>query len=393
MKKLAIITSHPVQYNAPLFKMLHKRNRISIKVFYTWSQSASGKKYDPGFGQDVQWDIPLLNVYDYCFVNNVAAEPGSHHFKGINNPTLIKEIEGWNADAVMVYGWSFKSHLKAMRYFKGRVPVLFRGDSTLLDEQSFLKKIARRAILGFVYRHADIALYAGKANKAYFKTHGFKESQLIFMPHAVENSRFACTKNIAEQARDFRERLSICQEATVLLFAGKLEPKKLPLMLAEVFEMLNNENCYLLFAGSGVQENDLKQKFGSNERIKFLGFQNQQNMPLVYAACDVFILPSKGPGETWGLSINEAMAAGKAIIASTACGAVYDLIQNNVNGFVVEKGNAASLLQAVKLCAGNKNLADEMGRKSLEIISAFSFEEDCKAVEQAVLQEHKPNRP
>ena len=140
MIKLAIITTHPVQYNAPLFRLLTERNNIKIKVFYTWSQTASGVKFDPGFGKTIEWDIPLLDGYEYNFVENISAKPGSHHYKGINNPTLIKEIKEWNADSLLVYGWNFKSHLKALCFFKNKIPVLFRGDSTLLDEKPGLKK-------------------------------------------------------------------------------------------------------------------------------------------------------------------------------------------------------------------------------------------------------------
>src|SRR5438105_951467 len=134
MKKLAIVTTHPIQYNAPLFAMLSSRRKIAIKVFYTWSQAAEEKLYDPGFGIDRSWDIPLLTGYDYCFVKNVSSKPGSHHFWGIQNPTLIGDIKEYDPDAILVYGWSFYSHLKVMRYFKGRKKILFRGDSTLIDD-------------------------------------------------------------------------------------------------------------------------------------------------------------------------------------------------------------------------------------------------------------------
>src|SRR5687767_11380417 len=95
IRKLAIITTHPIQYYAPLFKLLNQRGRIAIKVFYTWSQSAKGPNFDPGFGKKIEWDIPLLNGYDYTFVKNTSSKPGTHHFKGIINPTLNAEVEQW----------------------------------------------------------------------------------------------------------------------------------------------------------------------------------------------------------------------------------------------------------------------------------------------------------
>ena len=169
MKRLAIVTTHPIQYNAPLFELLSQRKKITIKVFYTWGETVIEKKYDPGFGKVIEWDIPLLDGYDYEFAENIANDKGSHHFKGIDNPHIIEAIEQFKPDAVLVYGWSFKSHLKIMRHFKNKVPVLFRGDSTLLDERGLLSSLKRNLFLRWVYRHVDVALYVGKNNFDYFR--------------------------------------------------------------------------------------------------------------------------------------------------------------------------------------------------------------------------------
>ena len=80
MKKIAIVTTHPIQYYAPLFKLLSMEKEFEVKVFYTWSQSQS-EKYDPGFGKTIEWDIPLLDGYDFEFIENVSKDPGTNHFK------------------------------------------------------------------------------------------------------------------------------------------------------------------------------------------------------------------------------------------------------------------------------------------------------------------------
>ena len=67
-KKIAIISTHPIQYYAPLFNLLAKK--IEIKVFYTWGEE-SIKKFDPGFGKKVEWDIPLLEGYNFQFLKNL----------------------------------------------------------------------------------------------------------------------------------------------------------------------------------------------------------------------------------------------------------------------------------------------------------------------------------
>ena len=143
MPKLAVISSHPIQYNAPLFQKLAKVTGLDLKVFYTWGKEGANSKYDPDFNQEISWDLPLLEGYDFCFCENVAKEPGSHHFNGIKTPKLISQIEEWQPDIIWVWGWAFQSHLEVLRHFKGKTKVWFRGDSTLLDEPSgfSLKKL------------------------------------------------------------------------------------------------------------------------------------------------------------------------------------------------------------------------------------------------------------
>jgi glycosyltransferase involved in cell wall biosynthesis len=381
MKRLAIITTHPIQYNAPFFKCLTERGVIQIKVFYTWSQLQVEEKYDPGFQQNIKWDLPLLDGYDSCFVNNTSSSAGSHHFRGINNPTLIKEIEIWNPDAVFVYGWNFKSHLKVIRHFKNKKPVLFRGDSTLLDEQIGVKKILRRLFLKFIFSFIDIALYTGEANKAYFEAHGIKENAMFFMPHAIDNNRFFVSKKTEDDALSFREGIGIPANALVFLFAGKLESKKQPDVLVDAFLAINNPQTYLIIAGSGELEELIKAKTKNKSNIKLIGFQNQLFMPILYASCNVFVLPSRGPNETWGLSINEAMAAGKAIIVSDACGASYDLVKNKKNGLIFNKNKVNSLKESLQYFMDDIALANKMGRESLERIKNYTYEHDCIALE------------
>lgn len=389
MNKLAIISTHPIQYNAPFFKLLTERNNIKIKVFYTWSQSENNKKYDPGFDRIIAWDIPLLDGYDYLFIENISKNPGSHHYNGINNPTLFQEIESWGATAILVYGWNFKSHLKTLKYFKNKIPVLFRGDSTLLDEKNVIKKILRRLFLRYIYSYVDIALYTGKANNAYFKAHGFYNDNLVWMPHAVENKRFQSSQNIKQEAQLIKKLLLIPNDALVFLFAGKLEHKKQPELLLDVFCQLAENSTILLIVGNGIMQKELKEKYFNHPQVRFLDFVNQRQMPSIYACGDVFILPSKGPGETWGLSINEAMAAGKAVITSNACGAFFDLIIQERNGFVFKKNNPETLKSCMEYFIKNKFASEEMGQQSLKIVQEFSFENGCIAIEKVFLNKIK----
>ncbi|MGI4751809.1 MAG: glycosyltransferase family 4 protein [Janthinobacterium lividum] len=381
--KLAIISTHLIQYYAPVFKLLNQQKNLDIKVFYTLGEGGKNQ-FDPGFNQKISWDIPLLDGYDFQFQKNSAKKPGSDHFWGIINPNLIHEIEAWKADAILVYGWAYQAHLKAIRYFKNKIPVFFRGDSTLLNKKKGVKNSIKNLFLTWVYRHIDHAFYVGKNNMAYFEKFGLKYNQLTFSPHAIDNERFA--KDYTTEALTLRKKINVKPEEILILFAGKLEPVKNPDLLLNAFEKLNQPNTHLLFVGNGPLEKQLKAKkelLKTASQIHFINFQNQSAMPGIYQSCDLFCLPSKS--ETWGLAVNEAMACGKAILVSDQVGCAADLVLEEKNGAVFQSENEVSLVQQLQKLCQHKTLLAQFGASSLNIIQPWNFLVSVKAMQQQML--------
>ncbi len=384
MNRLAIISTHPIQYNAPLFRLLAQDRRLVVNVFYTLGKQAS-EFIDLGFKKNIAWDIPLLDGYDYQFLPNTSKNPSTGSFRGIVNPTLIQEIEDFRATHLLVYGWAFQSHLHALRYFKGKIKVLFRGDSTLLDEKPGIKTILRRLWLRWVYRHVDVALYVGANNKAYYQKHGLAEHKLVFAPHAIDIARFSQDIH-SQKALELKQQLNISPDKKVFVFAGKFEWKKNPLLLLDAFLKLNAEDTELVMIGNGVLERELKVLAHGCERIKFLPFQNQSVMPAVYRVGDILVLPSKGPGETWGLCMNEAMACGLGIVASDKVGGAIDLIVNKRNGLIFNSGKLSQLTEALTVLAQMpKEQLKDIGRQSQIIVSDWSYQNTASAITNCVL--------
>jgi glycosyltransferase involved in cell wall biosynthesis len=153
--------------------------------------------------------------------------------------------------------------------------------------------------------------------------------------------------------------------------------------LVSAFQQLKNSNVHLLIAGNGPEEINLKTAFGNESTIHFLAFQNQSVMPVLYAMSNVFVLPSLT--ETWGLAINEAMAAGRAVLASDGCGCAIDLVEDNVNGYVFKLKEPTDLLQKLELITHDFHKLEKMGLASANIISNWSFVEVAQAIEESVL--------
>jgi glycosyltransferase involved in cell wall biosynthesis len=394
-KKLAIITSHPIQYNAPVFKLLTERGLIECRVFYSWGKSAIENKYDPGFGKIVKWDIPLLDGYAYEFLENVSRHQGSDHFRGIINPDIVERINAYDPDAILVFGWAFQSHLKVLRHFGKKKTIIFRGDSTLLDKTTFLRREARLLFLKWVYTHIDYALYVGSNNYRYFKKMGVKQDRLLYAPHAIDNNRFSGSGDEYEQrAIDLRKEMGIDPHEIVFLYAGKLEDKKDVRLLLQTFMQFELYNrAQLVIVGNGGIEKDLKVLYKRIPGIHFKDFQNQSMMPVIYRLADVYVLPSKGPGDTWGLAVNEAMACGRAVLVSDKCGCAVDLVEEGYNGFTFVSGNMDDLRAKLNILIelGKEGLR-VMGKNSQSKIMDFSFEKFCRVTEDLLMSDNLLSR-
>ncbi|MBI9061931.1 MAG: glycosyltransferase family 4 protein [Marinilabiliaceae bacterium] len=413
-KRLAIISTHSIQYNAPLFVLLAKEPDIELKVFYTWSQRQTDL-FDEKFGKAIEWDIPLLDGYEYTFVENKAKNPGTSHFRGIHCPTLNKEIEDWKASHILVFGWNFQAHFKAMRYFKGRIPVMFRGDSTLLDYdiksiktlvssirkktlksqisnlKSFIKFQIRKAFLTYIYSYIDTALYVGQNNKAYFKCHGLTEDQLAFVPHAIDNDRFndSPEKLYEQKATQWRSELGIKEQDITILFAGKFEPRKNPVILPIAFNLLEkNANpsmvnkIKLIMVGDGPLDEEIKFTAQNNPNVLFIPFQNQSQMPVLYRLGNIICLPSTT--ETWGLAVNEALACGRPVIVSDKVGCANNLAL--IPNRIFKAGDVEDLSHQLSLLIQQIEDNEITKESCQQQISEWSFEAIVKAIKRVLDQ-------
>ena len=130
------MTTHPIQYYAPWFRWMAAHTDLEIKVFYLWDFGVR-ERHDPGFQQAVQWDIPLLEGYEFEFVPNVSRHPGTDHFGGIKNPQLLKRLQSFQPDAALLLGYKYTSLLRLILTSARRrgFPLLMRGDSHRLASQ------------------------------------------------------------------------------------------------------------------------------------------------------------------------------------------------------------------------------------------------------------------
>jgi glycosyltransferase involved in cell wall biosynthesis len=383
--RLGIVSTHPIQYYAPWFQQLAQERNLVLKVFYLWDFGV--KTYlDRGFQQAIQWDIPLLSGYDSVFIPNTSTDPGTHHFLGIKNPTLTKQVRAFGPDAVVLIGYNYLSLYQFLYNWQTlQVPLIFRGDSHRLIERKGVEEWLRRQFLRILFQQFSACLYVGESNKKYFRYHGVPEERLFFAPHAVNNDFFFSKHESAHvQSALWKQELGIPESHLVILFAGKFEEKKRPLDLLQAFINSRLENAVLLFVGAGSLETEMRMRATGHANIIFAPFQNQSQMPRVYEIGDIFVLPSYGSDETWGLAINEAMCMARPVIVSTHVGCFADLVQNGRNGLVFPAGDMAALEDCLKEACADRERLHRWGNEGQAIIQNYSYTQATVGLKQAL---------
>lgn len=378
-KQIIFINSHPIQYFAPLYRYLCS-NGLQVQCWYCSYETVSGH-IDKQFSTQVQWDVPLLEGYKYLFFANRSFRPSLYHgFFGLFNPGMIVQLFKEKKSVVVVHGWAYLTHLLVIFFGKlaGHTMCL-RGESPYHQEAlrpPSVKRLKKLFLGKILFKFIDWFLYIGDQNKRFYEWLGVDAKFLCWAPYAVDNARFQKEAKIwkSDLVR-LKQQLGLPLEKKVILYSAKYISKKRPLDLIQAFHLMQDDNTCLVMVGEGELRKQMEQ-YVKNHGIKnvFLtGFVNQSTIPKYYAVADVFVLCS-GIGETWGLSVNEAMNFDIPVVVSDISGCATDLIQTGKNGFIFQTSNVASLVQGIQQ-------ALDMGKiDNVEVMDRYSFRTIAKSL-------------
>lgn len=377
--QLAVLASHPIQYHAPLFRALAARHEIDLTVYFCWNSIG---KFDPEFACHVAWDVPLLAGYKYRFLSNLSLRPGPSFF-GQVNPTIVQELRRNHYDAILLQEYTTATvWFGFLEARLTRTPIIFRGEADLLLPRSRWRVTLKRVLLPWLFKHIDAFLYSCTRNANYYRHYGVPGEKLFFCPCAVDNVFWQ------EQAGKFRdakstlkEKMGTPSESPVILFVGKLIPGKRPLDLLRAFAGVYSRcNAWLVFVGDGSLKPDLEHycKQGGFQRVLLTGFKNQSEIAPFYAMADIFVLASDYDRSPKAL--NEAMNFGIPVITTDRVGTAPDLVKHGENGFIYPVGDVSTLQDYLAKLLEDPGFREQMGKRSLEIVSEWSFENDVKGI-------------
>jgi len=374
--RIAILASHVIQYQAPLYQRLAADPRVDLTVLYC-SRAGLDTYRDKEMGATLSWDLPLLESYRATFLRNypVAFSDFLRHI----NPGVIATIDQERYDAVLfMLGWgSLTSWLAALACRASGTPMFMYGDSSFVPEATSLRGRVRDAALRALFAITDAFLISGAWNADYYTHYGVDRQRFFPMPWAIDNDRFRSEADMPTATRSMlRAHHGIPDEATVFLYSGKLIPRKDPLILVEALARLKHRaNAHVLFLGDGELRDAIEARARARDvadRVHIAGFVNQARIPQLYGISDVFVLPSHyDPRAT---VVNEAMAAGLPVIITDQCGPAGDLVEHGVNGFIIRPSDEAALASALEEILVDGPLRRQMGAASLAAISTWNYE-------------------
>lgn len=330
---LTFLVERPTQFEAPFYRFAARDSRHELRVLYTGTDVAA-PVFDHELGKPVSWGIDLLGGYP-------------------SETCPAKGAEAWLADRLrpercgllIVNGYTQPLYRLGARMAKrAGIKTALRLDSVPWDA-SWTRNLAKRVLFDFYMKRTyDLFLGVGGLTLDYLRAFGVPRERTGLFPYAVDVETFRDRSRLtAEERLAWRRRLGVPAEVRVILGLAKFNGREAPWDLLRAFARIADPGVWLVLAGDGPARPALE-GFARDKglsRVRFPGYIAYPDLPALYAASDLFVHPAHE--ERWGVSVQEALACGLPVVASSRVGAGYDLIEVGGNGFVYPVGDDGML--------------------------------------------------
>jgi glycosyltransferase involved in cell wall biosynthesis len=355
--RITFLVERPTQFEAPFYRFAARDPEHELRVLFT-APDVADPTFDPELGQRVSWGIDLLGGYPW------EAFPRQGRARWLGG-----RLRPERCDLLIVNGYTRRLYLLAATLAKrAGVATALRLDSVLWDG-SPTRTLAKRLLFATWMRGMyDLFFGVGSLTIDYLRAFGVPERRTGLFPYAVDVEDFRSRSALRAGEREaVRARLGVPGEARVVLSLAKLSEREAPWDLLRAFARMGREDVWLVLAGDGPERSALEREAGP--RVRFPGYVPYPELPALYAAADLFVHPARE--ERWGVSIQEALACGLPVIASSRVGAAFDLIEPGGNGFTYEAGDEAAL--AVRVSEALALPPERVRSRSGEILARWDY--------------------
>jgi glycosyltransferase involved in cell wall biosynthesis len=383
--RVLAVATHPVQYQVPIFRRMAAHPNLDLQVAYCTLRGAEAAR-DPEFGATVKWDVPLLDGYSWTQVPNKGS--GAESFFGLRNTAMWKLIRQGNFDGVLCYA-SYTRATFWIAYLAAKfsgTAFLFGTDTVTLSplDGRMWKRRVKRVAWPLLFRLADQVIVPSTGSRELMSSLGLPADRVTLTPYVVDNDWW-----LAESARvdrvAVRKSWGASNDDVVVLFCAKLQPWKRPSDLLQAFAKSKPHKTLLVFAGEGPLRPSLiaeAEALGIAQRVRFLGFANQTQLPAIYTSADLMVLPSVY--DAFGVVVNEAMLCNCPVVASDHVGAARDLIEHGRTGFVYPCGKVDTLAAILNQAFQHPEQLAAMGRAARTRLESWSPRQNIEATIDAV---------
>jgi len=261
---------------------------------------------------------------------------------------IIRWLRERDVRVVVVQGYNDVGRLRILRWCRRNgVPCFLSGDSNIMgDRATGAKKWLKARVLPRIIRQCSGVMPVGSRGAAYFEKYGASPHDIFLFPYEPD---YQLIRDVPpELVEQVRGRLGLSPQRRRILFAGRMVPEKRPDLAIESFARIADRRAEwdLVMLGDGMLRARLQASVPAEltSRLTWAGFiPSAQEVAALYRACDVLVLPSDY--EPWAVVVNEAAAAGLAIVCSDVVGAAAELVRDGVNGWTFPSGDVDALTE------------------------------------------------
>jgi len=366
-KKVLFIQPAFGHYRYALFELLHKNHDVTFIFIRNMSEYPSSISPNP------EWNMFFLNrERNHFWLLKLA-----HLIFQLKPDVIITSINGsYQSIASLIMGRILK------------IPVILWSltwdTSRFRSSHPSWKNFQRETRIRWTTKNAD-AIVAGGTQARKFNQQIAPEGKPIFTAYQSTLDQFLMMKEHA-----YSNSRSSGSKPTILYLSRIVMSKGLDILIRAFSEIEKNMAAHLIVAGEGpfLRHCEMLAKQLALRNISFYGEIQNEDCWKLYNKADIFVLPCSGKNgtEAWGLVINEATSMGLPIVTTDAVGAVGDLVQDGVNGYVVKAGSTSALRVAIEKLLSDDSLRDRMGKESRKLFDSInSYEKMYDGFHNAIL--------
>jgi glycosyltransferase involved in cell wall biosynthesis len=337
LPKIAFLTNCIPPYHKPVLDVLASRyGRENFRVLLS-TPMESNRLWA------LEWD-----GLDVVVQKTVTRNGRWRHPRGFREPTLVhfpldtlSQLRRFSPDVVISTEMGFRS-LSAVAFTK-----LHRRCKAILwtevnESTEHGRGLTRKILRKWLVKHAHGFLALGNGGVRYIESLGAAPQKIFKLLYTTGITRFAAVGSDRPSTVESR-----------LLFVGQLIERKGLLPFTAALKRWAERNptqlIELVFAGSGPLLETLRaQAVPANLRFEFLGDVSYRDLPRVYANAGVLVFPTLA--DTWGVVVNEAMAAGLPVLGSLHSQAVQELVVDGLSGWTFRADKPEEMYQAIHRC-------------------------------------------